>query len=133
MPKRRNAGFTLIEAMIAVVIIGILATIAWPIFEAQKLRSKRTDAVKGLTIAAIEMERCLSDEGAYGDPDCSSITADSPDGYYTITATTTSDTFTLTANPNVNDDADCTSLTLNHRGQKGYTGATTNIKRCWAQ
>ena len=129
MPNRRNAGFTLIEAMIAVVIIGILATIAWPIFEAQKLRSIRTDAVKGLTIAAIEMERCLSDEGVY--TSCS-ITAASPDDYYTITAATTSDTFGLTATP-ITTDADCTTMTLNHLGQKGYTGAAPTIKRCWAQ
>ena len=129
MPKRRNAGFTLIEAMVAVVIIGIIATIAWPMFDAQRQRSKRTDAARGLTLAAIEMERCASDLGVYTDCD---ITAASPESYYNITAATTSDTFGLTATP-VTTDADCATMTLNHLGQKGYTGDAPTIKRCWAQ
>ena len=127
MSNKHYAGYTLIEVMITVVIIGILAAIAWPLFEAQSKRSQRTDAAKGLTIAVIELERCLSDTGAY----CN-YSATSPDGYYAITAATTSDTFYLTATP-VAPDADCTTLTLNHFGEKGYTGAATNIKRCWAQ
>ena len=133
MPHRRNAGYTLIEIMVAVVIIGIIAAIAWPTFEAQKLRSKRTDAVKGLTIAVTELERCLSDEGAYDDADCDSITDTSPDGHYSITAVTDSDTFDLTATPTVNNDADCTTLTLDHLGRKDYTGTAPNRKRCWSQ
>ena len=128
MQYRRNAGFTLIEAMIAVVIIGILAAIAWPTFEAQRQRSKRTDAIKGLTIAVTELERCQSDSGLYNS--CT-YTTTSPDGYYNITAATTSDTFDLTATPVVGGDADCTTLTLNHLGQKGYTGTAPTIKRCW--
>ena len=132
MQYRRNAGFTLIEAMIAVVIIGILAAIAWPTFEAQSRRSKRTDAVKALTFAVTELERCQSDSGLY--TGCT-FTAASPDGYYTVTAATTSDTYTLTATPvaggGQDDDADCTTLTLNHLGQKGFTGTAPTIKRCW--
>ena len=122
------------EAMIAVVIVGIIAAIAWPTYESQSRRSRRTDAVKALTIAAIEMERCQSDDGFY----CS-YSATSPDGYYTVAVNTsiTGGGFILTATPDPNqvqaDDADCTTLTLSHLGEKGFTGDAPTIKRCWAQ
>ena len=124
------------EAMIAVVIVGIIAAIAWPTYESQSRRSRRTDAVKALTIAAIEMERCQSDSGAYAS--CA-FTPDSPDGYYTVAVNTsiTGGGFILTATPDPNqvqaDDADCTTLTLSHLGEKGFTGDAPTIKRCWAQ
>jgi len=136
VPNKHHAGFTLIEAMIAVVIIGIIAAIAWPTYEAQSRRSKRTDAVKALSFAAIELERCQSDSGAY--TGCA-ITPDSPDGYYTVAVNTsiTGGGFTLKATPVAGqaqaDDADCATLTLNHLGQKAYTGDAPTIKRCWAQ
>jgi type IV pilus assembly protein PilE len=134
VPYKRNAGFTLIEAMIALVILGILAAIAWPAYESQGERSRRTDAVKALSIAVTELERCQSDTGTY--TGCG-FTATSPDGYYDITINRTADTFTLTATPDANqiqaNDTDCTTFTLNHLGERDYTGDATNIKRCWTQ
>jgi type IV pilus assembly protein PilE len=119
-----------VEAIITVAIIGIIAAIAWPTFEAQSKRSKRTDAVKGLTIAVTELERCQSDSGSY--TGCS-ISTTSPDEHYTIVAVTNSYDFALTASQNVYSDEDCVTLTLNHLGQKGFTGSAPTIKRCWAQ
>ncbi|WP_349610865.1 type IV pilin protein [Halomonas sp. H10-9-1] len=78
---RRSAGFTLIEVLIAVAIIGILAAIAYPQYTAYVERSLRADAHAGLNIAAGELERCYTRTYSYSDCD---ITSPSPEGSYRI-------------------------------------------------
>ena len=45
--RRRSTGFSLVEVLIVIVIIGILATIAIPIFLGQRERAKNANAVEG--------------------------------------------------------------------------------------
>jgi len=47
-PRRRAAGFTLIEMLAAVSITGVLASIAYPSFEAPIQKARRTDALVAL-------------------------------------------------------------------------------------
>jgi len=128
----RQTGFTLIEVMVVVAIISIIATIAWPSFERQIKANKRKDGIKALTIASNAMERCRTDNGSYNNCD-TTIKASSPEGRYNVKATITGggDGYTLTATNNVNDDADCVTLTLNNLGQKSSTGNYTNPHGCW--
>lgn len=57
---RRTAGFTLIELMIAVAIVGILASIAYPSYQRYITESRRTDAKALLMTAAGDLERCYT-------------------------------------------------------------------------
>ncbi len=55
-PTRNDRGFTLIEVMIVVAIIGILAAIAIPRFERMQLRAKRAEVfanLKGIATAEL--------------------------------------------------------------------------------
>ena len=65
----RTGGFTLIELMIAVAIIAILATIAYPSYRQQVLKSQRTEAKTALSDAAQRLERCYTQFNAYNDTD----------------------------------------------------------------
>lgn len=57
---RRLAGFTLIEVMIVVVIIGILASIAYPSYNEYVKRGNRTEGQVFLSDAAARQERYYS-------------------------------------------------------------------------
>lgn len=113
----RQQGFTLIEMLIAVAIIGIVAGIAYPSYTRYVERSLRTDAHAGLLQAASEMERCYSRQ--YNYTGCA-ITATSPDGNYAIAVTTGGESdggFMLTATTTQTDG--CSSdIQFNARGER---------------
>ncbi len=82
---RQSRGFTLIELMVVVVIVGILAAIAYPSYSAAVKRSRRADAAALLTSVMQAQERYRSNRNAYTDDlaalqiDPSAITK-----YYTV-------------------------------------------------
>lgn len=136
----RIAGFTLIELMMVVAVVGILAAIAYPSYQDYVTRAKRSDGKNALLEMASRQERFYFDNNTYTtDPTDLGYSADpasSPDGYYSISITDdpTDDIatgYTLTATPAAPfSDPDCGNLTLNSRGVQGRSG-TEIMDRCW--
>lgn len=135
----KKNGFSLIELMIAVGVVGILAAIAIPSYSAYMKRANRTDATRSLSYWSQALERCYSQNFTYAVATCP-IVATSPavsnQGYYTITVTLTAgppETYSLTAVPILapqTGDTACTSFTVNSTGQQSATPAG-NTQTCW--
>ncbi len=62
---KTNRGFTLIELMIAVAIIGILSSIALPSYTAYVLRAKVPAGLDALSAYQARMEQTFQDTGSY--------------------------------------------------------------------
>ena len=144
--RKFNNGFTLVELMITVAILGILAMIIIPSYNAQIRKSSRSEAVTGLTRAAQDLERCHSDTLTYNDATCTDYTAGvlTDRGLYTITAADlggaaaqNAQTFTLRADPVAGttqaDDSQCNVFTLDHTGLRvaRNTDDDDSTEECW--
>ncbi|MBA2689311.1 MAG: prepilin-type N-terminal cleavage/methylation domain-containing protein [Burkholderiales bacterium] len=143
---KKNFGFTLIELMVVVVIIGILAAIAFPNYTAYVVRGKVAEATSGLADYRVKLEQYYQDNRNYG------VAAASPCGtagppvvpalptgqYFTFTCTVgaTDQTYTATATNKVNVGLGAvggytfTVDTVNAKTTGNFAGAAEN-KACW--
>ncbi|WP_174861813.1 pilin [Sulfuriferula plumbiphila] len=64
--NKSQAGFTLIELMIVVAIIGILAAIAIPSYQNYTRKAKFTEIVQGASSVKLAVETCYQEQGALG-------------------------------------------------------------------
>ncbi len=109
-----SGGFTLVELMITVAILGILSAVAIPAYSNYMNRAKQSDAIIGLKAAQMAQEQYFSENNAYsstidilpGFDDSGSANNSYTKGEYTLSASVSSTaTFVITA----------TSSTLNDR------------------
>ncbi|THF64434.1 type IV pilin protein [Pseudothauera rhizosphaerae] len=130
---RTQRGFTLIELMIVVAVIGLLASIAYPSYQDHVRKARRADAQAALMELAQFMERWYTTNGTYQDGanmPTLPFTRSPKDGgaaFYNIAVAGNATTFTLTAAPTGPMSGDtCGNLTLAHTGAKGASGDS-----CW--
>jgi len=132
-------GFTLIEAMITVAVIGILAAIAYPSYQEYVASSSRSDAVALLLDAANRQEQYYLDHHGYtADMKKLGYAANpqkSENGYYNVSAKIDAAVgFKITATAigvQAARDSKCTSLSINGTGTKYSNGDATDVSECW--
>ncbi len=129
--KYKSLGFTLLELLIALAIVGILSAIAYPNYRQYLLRAHRAEGLTALKQAAIRQERYYSNNSTYTTSMAllgfsSSATQN---GYYNIAiaacdagpdAGNIGRCFKLTATAQgvQSDDTDCMTLTMDSRGDQ---------------
>jgi type IV pilus assembly protein PilE len=135
---RRAAGFTLVELMIVVLIVGILAAIATPTYIAYVARTNRGAAKGCMAEFSQFMERYYTTNLTYvgAAPALGCQTESQLNLKYTIDVTTTAATqrtYMVTATPQgaqVTRDANCGTLTLNQAGTRTASGSG-GVAACW--
>ncbi|MEW5789720.1 MAG: type IV pilin protein [Pseudomonadota bacterium] len=135
--NHKQSGVTLIEVMIAVIIVGILSAVAVPNFMAYLAQAARAEARGILMENAQFLERNYSVANRF-DEDASGAATDLPfdqspkEGtakYNISTSVLTATTYTLQAVPTGSMAGDeCGTLTLNHLGDRGSAGT---LAECW--
>lgn len=131
MIDKKQSGFTLIEVMIAVAIIGILAAIAVPSYGDYVVRSNRTEAQRELVRFANLQEQYYIDFRAYAS-DLTKLGASknpflTESGLYSIKASSENGGFTLTAAPlgsQKSRDKKCQTISITSAGKRQPDG-------CW--
>jgi len=131
---KKAAGFTLIELMITVAIVGILASVAIPAYTSYVIRGKLVDATTQLSSARVQLEQFFQDNRTYVGWVCPDATK-----YFTFgcdTPARTATTYTLTATSNANEGLGAAgdyTFTIDETNSKDTTkfAGTAMSPGCW--
>ena len=147
MARNRTRGFTLLEVMIVVVIVGVLAAIALPAYQSQVRKSNRSAAQQFMQDVALREQQIMMDQRGYVPVTDTAYFGNKPSdsnsgvglaapssttGKYTFVVTrdntTTPPSYTITATAVGSQDKDASlyKMSLDHLGQrKTYTSGGT--------
>lgn len=84
---RRDCGFTSLELLIVLAVVGILSSIAYPTFAAQLARARRSDALVALMAAQMAEERWRANRPSYANLADIGVAGVSSAGHYTLQVT----------------------------------------------
>lgn len=136
--KRDCSGFTLLEVMVAVAIVGILAALALPTYRDYIERGRRAEGRELLARVAAAQERFYTNRNQYsaditGGAGLGLATALSENRYYLaeVEVAAGGQSYVLRSVPQGAQASDkCGALTVNNIGVRGYSGNENN-GRCW--
>ena len=124
MKTASSRGFTLVELMIVVAIVGILAAVAYPSYQDSVRKSRRADGKTALLQSVQVAERWFTQNNTYKD---TPVAAASAEGHYTLAFVGDATSFTITATPGGVQASDpCGALRINQANVKTPGGGD-----CW--
>jgi len=132
--RRTNRGFTLIEIMIVIAIIGIVITVGYPSLTEYMKKGRRAEIAGLLSEQAQILERYYSKNNVY----TNATGLSNGNDFYTINRTLADQSFTLTAvrksGSSMATDK-CGDFTINHTGVRSMLNAASGLttKDCWGR
>lgn len=146
---RSALGFTLIELVIAIAIVGILSAIAFPFYQEHITKTRRAEAMAALTSAASAFERYRAAGGRFSyadacvstDDDCDTplangvIPEDGAGPFYRIRSAVSADgrSFVLTAQATDEWESRDGALQIDNSGVKRWQDKRGDVFNCWPQ
>ena len=134
---RFQKGFSLIELMIVVAVIGILAAVAYPAYQDYVIRSKRADAMNALSAGRIAQEKYRANAVSFATnvSQLDGVGSTSNDGYYDVSVNSSSQTdFLMIASPATGssqvNDIECGAFAVNRSGPTSGGGSYADLD-CW--
>ena len=133
---KQNRGFTLVELLVVVAVIGILAAIAVPQYSDHVMRSKIAEATATLSEHRVRMEQYFQDNRTYVGACAAGTVAPTPTGRYFTYACSNlaATTYTVTATGVASQGMNGFVYTINQANARATTGVptgwTTNTN-CW--
>ncbi|WP_164503533.1 type IV pilin protein [Pleionea sediminis] len=135
----RKSGFSLIELLIVVLIIGIIAAFSYPVYDRYITQAKRTDAMGAVLTAVNAMEKHRAARMSYvgaavGTTFNGSVPPGDPTPYYTLELTDLgASTYTITARP-INEMASKDGfIRIDHTGAKTWEDKDGTEYPCWPE
>ena len=123
----KTSGFTLVELLIVLAIIGILGAISYPLYNKHLVKARRTCAMTTLMDLAGQMEEQYVLSNTYN-----KVTIEDSKDYH-FEMTPKDDIYTLRAVPfgkQAKADILCGSLMLDQNGGRSVSGSGT-VEECW--
>lgn len=131
--NRKQEGFTLMEIMIVVVVVGLLTTLMLPAYQKYTDRARRGDGITALLDASLKQEKYRADSVTYaGTLSSIPVAATSAEGYYnlSIVGTPTGSSYLMTAAPTgIQSGDDCGTFAIDQNGPN-HTGSYADAD-CW--
>ncbi|MBP6103802.1 MAG: prepilin-type N-terminal cleavage/methylation domain-containing protein [Gammaproteobacteria bacterium] len=120
-------GFSLIELMITISVIGVLSTLSVGSYRANILKTNRAEARTQILSIQSVYESYYSQYNSYPAGALPAIPAAASTPNYSYSVNNTATTYTITARPTGNqaDDTDCPTITLDNLGNQGPSST------CW--